>query len=131
CLIIEAPRISTEKIITNDLVEIAPDNKFKWLGRVDNVINSGGVKLFPEVIESKLATKISALFFVCGILDSVLGETVVLVMEAEQYKLDHSIFEDLDKYEKPKEVFFIPQFTLTENGKIKRKEILTQLNSFL
>lgn len=127
CLVIEAPRISPQTIITNDLVKIKSETEFIWLGRVDNAVNSGGIKLFPEVIENKLAHKIATPFFVGGIPDSVLGEKLILVIEGEQYELAQNIFDVLDKYEKPKKVFFIPNFTLTESGKIKRKEILLQL----
>lgn len=127
CLVIDAPRISDEKIITNDLVEIKSETRFTWLGRIDNVVNSGGIKLFPEKIEAKLTTKIPYRFFAGGIPDSVLGEKLVLVIEAEDYELVENLFEDLDKYEKPKEVFFVPEFIETESGKIKRNEVLDSI----
>ncbi len=127
CLVIDAPRISDQTITTNDLVEIKSENEFKWLGRIDNVINSGGIKLFPETIEAKLTSKIDKPFFVGGISDSVLGEKLVLVVESSPFELQNDMFDGLDKYEKPKKVFFLPKFTLTESGKIKRKEILMQL----
>jgi O-succinylbenzoic acid--CoA ligase len=44
------------------------------------------------------------------------------VIEGEKQTLDTTIFDSLDKYEKPKEVFFVSQFIETANGKIKRKE---------
>src|SRR5690606_6077881 len=127
CLIIDAPRISSQTIITNDLVQIKSENEFKWLGRIDNVINSGGIKLFPEIIEAKLTSKIGMPFFMGGIPDSVLGEKLVLIVESSPFELENDIFDGLEKYEKPKKVFFIPNFTLTESGKIKRKEIVRQL----
>jgi O-succinylbenzoic acid--CoA ligase len=123
CLVIDAPKISNEAIITNDLVELTSENQFVFLGRMDNVINSGGIKLIPEKIEAKLSDKIKERFFVTGKQDSVLGEKLVLVIEGEKQLLDESIFDGLDKYEKPKEVFYISKFSETENGKIKRKEI--------
>lgn len=122
CLIIDAPRLSDEKIITNDVVEIIEGNKFIWLGRFDNVINSGGVKLFPEKIEEKLLGKIPHRFFVIGKPDVSLGEKLILVIEGEPYAIDDSVFEGLDKYEKPKEVLFVSKFSETETGKIKRAE---------
>ena len=54
CLVIEAPKIADKPIVTNDLVELISDNEFKWLGRYDSIINSGGIKLIPEQIEKKL-----------------------------------------------------------------------------
>src|SRR5690606_7036474 len=79
CLVIDAPRISEEKIVTNDLVELKSQTEFVWLGRIDNVVNSGGIKLFPEKIEEKLNDKIPHRFFVGGIPDSILGEKLILV----------------------------------------------------
>lgn len=127
CLVIDAPQLSDERLITNDLVELINDHQFVLLGRIDNVVNSGGVKLIPEKIEEKLADAIAARFFVGGIPDADLGEKLVLVIEGEKQVLDDSIFTVLDKYEKPKAVFFVPEFEITESGKIKRKAILKAL----
>ena len=127
CLVIDAPKISKELIVTNDLVEILNDNQFIFLGRIDNVVNSGGIKLIPEQIEGKLANVIHSRFFLGGIPDAVLGEKLVLVIEGEKNASTELNFEVLDKYEKPKDVFYIPKFLETENGKIKRKEILKNI----
>ena len=122
CLVIEALSISDEKIITNDLVNLISPTQFEFLGRLDNVINSGGIKLMPEQIEEKLTSLISQRFFVIGLPDVDLGEKLVLVIEGEKFDLDQSIFNKLDKYEKPKEILFVPKFKETGNGKIIRKE---------
>ena len=124
CLVIRAPRVSDDEIISNDLVDIIDYNKFIFLGRRDNVINSGGVKLIPEQIEQKLAGKIKGRFYIHSKPDATLGEKVILIIEGEQQEIDSSIFEGLDKYEKPKEIIFVPVFKQTENGKIIRKESL-------
>lgn len=122
CLVIHAPRISDEVIVTNDLVELINENQFVFLGRIDNIINSGGIKLLPEQIEEKLSGKIKNRFFVIGKADETLGEKLVLVVEGEKQVFGDSIFEGLDKYEKPKEIVFTPKFEETGSGKIKRKE---------
>ena len=124
CLVIHAPKISNEIIVTNDLVELVNENQFVFLGRHDNIVNSGGIKLIPEQIEEKLSDKIVQRFFVAGKPDDTLGEKLVLVIEGEKQKISDSIFKDLDKYEKPKEVLFVYKFIETDNGKIKRKETL-------
>ncbi len=123
CLVIDAPKIVDEQVVTNDLVELINDNQFVFLGRIDHVVNSGGIKLIPEQIEEKLSPLITSRFFVTGIPDTVLGEKLVLIIEGEQQTLDKSIFDTLDKYERPKEIIYIPEFKETHNGKIKRKEI--------
>lgn len=127
CLVISAPNLNADKIITNDVVQLISNNQFMWLGRFDNVVNSGGIKLFPEQIESKLSNKITNRFFVTGVPDEQLGEKLILVIEGDSYDLEASVFEELDKYEKPKAVRFVPHFPETETGKIKRSEIITSL----
>lgn len=128
CLVIDAHRISGEKIITNDLVDLVSDTKFIWKGRIDTVINSGGIKLIPEQIEEKLATSIPRRFFVYGEADETLGEKLVLYVEGESYSIDETIFDILDKYEKPKEIRFIPEFKETVLGKVIRKESVLSLS---
>ncbi|RTY72701.1 AMP-binding protein [Flavobacterium sp. LS1R10] len=123
CLVINAPKISSEAIVTNDIVELINENQFIFLGRIDNIINSGGIKLIPEQIEEKLATMIHSRFFVTAKQDLVLGEKLVLIIEGEQQIIAETVFDVLDKYEKPKEVLFVAKFAETQNGKIKRKEI--------
>jgi O-succinylbenzoic acid--CoA ligase len=122
CLVVLAKNISNEKIVTNDIVNLISDTQFVWLGRFDNVINSGGIKLMPEQIEDKLTELISRRYFINGEPDDILGEKVVLYIEGETMKLDESVFNTLDKYEKPKEVVFIPKFKETATGKIMRAE---------
>jgi len=124
CLVIHAPSVNKEAIITNDLVELKDDDTFRWLGRIDNVINSGGVKLFPEQIEEKLAHYISNRFFVIGKDDEVLGNKLVLVIESEPYELTEETFLELHAYEKPKEIQFVTSFKETPTGKILRRDNL-------
>ena len=102
------------------MVDLVSDSQFVWKGRFDNVINSGGIKLIPEQIEEKLSTLIPRHFFVYGQADELLGEKLVLYVEGEPMTIDDAIFEALDKYEKPKEVVFIPEFKRTATGKVIR-----------
>ncbi|WP_162127881.1 AMP-binding protein [Flavobacterium phycosphaerae] len=124
CLVIHAPRISDDVIVTNDIVELVNENQFVFLGRMDNVINSGGIKLIPEQIEQKLSGKIHQRFFIAAKPDTELGEKVILVVEGAEENFETTLFDALDKYEKPKEVVFLPKFKDTPTGKILRKESL-------
>lgn len=124
CLVISVSSISDEPIVTNDLVELITENQFIFLGRIDNVINSGGVKLIPEQIEAKLIGKIDARFFVTGIPDTILGEKLILVIEGEKQEFALDFFDVLGKFEKPKEIVFVPKFKENENGKLLRKPSL-------
>jgi O-succinylbenzoic acid--CoA ligase len=125
CLVIHAPKIIAEDtVVTNDLVELVNENQFLFLGRIDNIINSGGVKIMPEQVEKKLDGKIDRRFFIASKEDTELGEKVVLVVEGNSFEIDKAIFEGLDKYERPKEIVFVNNFKETENGKVLRKESL-------
>ena len=124
CLVIIASHISETKISTNDVIELLSETQFLLLGRIDNVINSGGVKLFPEQIEAKLSDKIKQRFFVIGIPDEKLGEQVLIVIEGKPTLFDDLIFENLDPHEKPKSIRFVTKFIETESGKVMRKETL-------
>lgn len=131
CLVINAPYLNRAPIITNDLVDLVSEKAFKWLGRFDNIINSGGVKLIPEAIELKLATTIKKRFFVTGIPDEKLGQKVVLLIENEGDAPDLidkiKSLKTLKKYEVPKEILFMEKFVETVNGKISRKNTLQQI----
>ena len=124
CLIIEAVELSSDKIITNDIVEILNPTQFILKGRIDNVINSGGVKIFPEEVEEKIAKYISARFFIASKSDSKFGEKVILVIEGKPFEIENVIFSELSKYQIPKEIVFINNFVETETNKINRKKTL-------
>ena len=129
CLCIQAPGISDKEIVTNDIVELISDHQFNWLGRYDNIINSGGVKLIPEAIEKKFKTLIQERFFLAAVPDQVLGEKLILIVEGEQenelleslqdFQTHHS--HEISRYEIPKQVYFTKAFIQTDTGKIKRK----------
>ncbi len=127
CLVIDAPMITDQKIETNDIVKLTDKGSFEWLGRYNNVINSGGVKLHPEVIETKLQAFISERFFVTSLPDDIFGEKLVLVVESDDKQFDQAIFKVLDKYEVPKDIFFIKNFVETHSGKIQREKTKVSL----
>ncbi|MDC8001579.1 AMP-binding protein [Aequorivita todarodis] len=125
CLQIHAPEISEESIVTNDVVELISPTSFKFLGRADNVINTGGVKVHPEVVEEKLSLHIKEPLFIASEKDDALGERVIIIIESKnQLKFEDytEAFKSLSAYEKPKKIYILPQFIYTETGKIKRLE---------
>ncbi len=107
-----------KSLITNDLIEFISNNTFKWLGRVDFVINSGGVKVHPEVVERKLAPQMTHPFMVTSLPDKRLGEKVILIQESETNR--EVDFSALDKYERPRETYSLKQIERTPSGKIDR-----------
>lgn len=126
CLVIRAPHLQARCFVTNDLVKLHDETRFEWLGRYDHVINSGGIKFSPEILERKMEGCISGHFFVTSRPDARLGEHVVLVLEgpvatpAELRELRRRLRACLHPYEMPKEVFCQPRFLRTSSGKVKR-----------
>lgn len=126
CLRIWAPNVNAEILETNDLVEIKDGNKFRFLGRIDNVINSGGAKIFPEELEALVKKEIPNEVVFLGLNDERLGQKLVLVIEGEKLK---GIIEKIGnisfdkKFHKPKEIIFIDTIPRTPNGKVNRTEL--------
>jgi len=124
CLVISAPHLSEKKFITNDIVELENNQSFNFIGRYDNVINSGGIKISPEKVEQKLSSLIQNRFILAGLPDDLLGQKVVLIIEGQARSSIDFTNTALLKYEIPKQVFFIDNFPETESGKIIRTQVL-------
>jgi O-succinylbenzoic acid--CoA ligase len=128
CLIIDAPGIAHGTVVTNDLVELVSERQFYWVGRNDTVINSGGVKIIPELLEEKIRQYIGSPFFAAGIPHTSLGEQLVLIVEGNEQKdtLKTILGEltTLRKYEQPRAIYFVDSFLRTPTNKIRRKDTL-------
>lgn len=127
CLKIFAPKLNPEILQTNDIVELLNEKHFKFLGRFDNVINSGGVKIFAEELENLVKKHIDRDLVFLGKPDETLGEKLVLVVEGEKDENLKSEILNLkfeNKFHSPKEILFLEKFPRAENGKVLRKEIL-------
>jgi O-succinylbenzoic acid--CoA ligase len=130
CLWIQSPMSGAEKIETNDSIELRSKNTFVWQGRADFVVNSGGVKLFPEQLEKKINAWMSdrypgVPYFFFGEADERLGERLVLYVEGEASQLNLEALEEelkklLGKFEVPKKINLLPRFTYTDTGKVNR-----------
>lgn len=112
-----------DAISTNDIVEILDSTRFRWLGRQDEVINTGGKKVFAHQIESKLQSQFSVSFFVTAVNDDKFGQRVVLVLESQEVaeSLTKSSFETLSNYERPKSIFVLKRFEYSALGKLLKK----------
>lgn len=133
CLAIKAPHLLKEEIQTNDVVELIGRNSFRWLGRADSAINSGGIKIHPEQVEKKLEGIIPSSYFISSIPDDVLENKVVLVIESANYtsqqeaELNVQLQKLLTKYELPKQIFYVPRFSYSTSNKVLRKATLDNL----
>lgn len=131
CLVISAPHLG-DPVVTNDVVNLINDYEFEWLGRWDLVINSGGVKIHPEVVEKKLertfaAHGINNRFFIAAQPHAQLHQQVVVVVEGDPTVLT-TVWPEakqmLSKYEIPKLLLAIPSFSETASGKVDRMKTL-------
>lgn len=126
CLVINAPRLSGQRFVTNDVVLLTDDRHFVWQGRYDNVIMSGGLKFCAEEIERKISSLIASRYYITSTPDALLGERIVLVIEAVAYDeaqlvaLRENLAQHLTRYEMPREIRFMPCFETTYSGKVKR-----------
>lgn len=126
CLVISAPHLSEENVVTNDVAELISDMSFVWKGRFDNVINTGGVKVHPEVVEDSLRGMIDRRFYVMAEPDVKFGEIVVLKIEGTPLsddllrKLQSDMARRLSKFERPKKILFLAKFRETDSGKVIR-----------
>ncbi|WP_448530638.1 AMP-binding protein [Raineya sp.] len=132
CLCITSPTTDFQEIITNDIAEILPNDTFRIIGRMDNVINSGGVKIQLEMVEKIVekvfeAENIHNRFFCTGIPDEKLGQKLVLCVEnacwnvEKEEKILNKIAQlTTNKYYVPKSILYKSRFEQTATGKIKR-----------
>ena len=140
CLVIDAPQVCAETLVTNDIVEIEPyiynkveKLRFRIKGRKDNVICSGGIKIQIEEVETLLKPYLEKPFMLAKKKDEKFGEIAVLLSEDEDIKKVEATVRRLlsDESEKssdhkkykywiPKEFRYVEHLPLTETGKPKR-----------
>ena len=120
CLVINAPAVHEEPLVTNDLAEI-DGNRFRILGRKDNVICSGGIKIQIEEVEALLRPHLSMPFMITKIPDARLGQQMVLLTEdADRRKIEAVCRQVLPRYWQPRQVIYTEKLPLTETGKPAR-----------
>lgn len=124
CLVIDAPEVAESTLVTHDIVEIAADGRrFKVLGRKDNVICSGGIKIQIEEVERLLRPHLTTPFLVSKRPDKVLGEAVALLTEATDLAAIEGICRTvLPPYWRPRHYQHTGHLPLTETGKPARAE---------
>jgi O-succinylbenzoic acid--CoA ligase len=136
CLVIDAPEVCAERLVTNDIVEIS-QGRFRVVGRKDNVICSGGIKIQAEEVERALKPYLHVPFMITKRKDSKFGEIVVMMVECRgerreergerieeslKTRLQRLCREHLPKYWQPRDFVFVERIPMTETGKIARKE---------
>lgn len=129
CLMIDAPLVHDGVLVTHDRVEMREDAETGWrqfriLGRKDNVIDSGGVKIQIEEVEAALRPFISTPYAITKAKDEKFGEIVVLVSESDDTDALRDICEKrLPRYWQPRRYEHLAKIPMTETGKIARKKL--------
>mgnify|MGYP004443172315 FL=1 len=129
CLVIIAPNFSFKRLVTNDIVSLVDNRSFFWRGRFDNVINTGGIKIFPEELEKEISGFVSYPFYIVGAPDPKWGTRIEMVVECgEEYKekIQETLRKRLDHVKIPKNIYFVDTLPRTNTGKIKREIINLQ-----
>ena len=126
CLVIDAPLVCPSRLVTNDIAELSsgtdPEVKFRILGRKDNVICSGGIKIQIEMVERQLRPHLQAPFLITKRPDAKFGEAVVLLTEGTVPEAKEVCERILPKYHQPRVYLHVDQIPLTATGKPARQQ---------
>lgn len=123
CLVVSAPAVCAERLVTHDLAELRADGRFRILGRIDNTICSGGIKIQIEEAERLLAPHLSVPFCISWQPDPRLGQAVVLLTEhARPQQLRDVCRQHLPPLWQPRRYQHVSRIPLTPTGKVARKE---------
>jgi len=120
-LIINASKVADDIIYTNDVAELLPDGRFRILGRTDNIINSGGIKMQAEAMEETLRPVLSGNFAITSVPHPKFGEAIVLLISQEHTISTEQIKALLPPFQRPKYILEVEKIPLTPTGKINRK----------
>ena len=123
-LVIHAPSLSKEKLFTHDIAEINGRGQFRILGRTDNIITSGGIKISPEILEQRIGM-IGIPYMFTAVQDPVLGQALTLLYSAESPDITPNaviarLEGSLSRYERPRYIFNVSALPFTETGKPAR-----------
>ena len=122
CLVIDAPEVCEDRLVTNDIAELDDDGRFRILGRKDNVICSGGIKIQAEEVERLLRPHLRVPYLISKRPDEKFGEVVVLLTEGDVETAKTVCEAVLPKYQRPKAYVHVSEIPLTETGKPARRQ---------
>ncbi len=123
CLVITAPEVCAETIVTNDIAQIDSDGRFRIIGRRDNVICSGGIKIQTEEVEALLRPYLQQPFIITKLPDEKLGEAVTLLTEGiDTDEISQVCSQVLPRYWMPRHFFHTDHIPQTATGKPARAE---------
>lgn len=120
CLVIDAPAVHEGRLVTHDRAELS-SRGFRIIGRKDNVICSGGIKIQIEEVERALKPFMRGGFMITKRKDEKFGEIVVMLTEqTDMAEVEELCVAALPKYWCPRRYIHVAQIPLTETGKPAR-----------
>jgi O-succinylbenzoic acid--CoA ligase len=140
CLVVDLPGVTMGPVKTNDLVEIGPGgDSFTWLGRSDNVINTGGIKVIPEILEERIEKLLGTSVLLLPVADEKLGQKMVLLVEGTldedpksikitEDKLKSKLATVLSSHELPRQLILVSQIPRNASFKPDRKAAVALLS---
>jgi len=133
CLVLDMPGVTTGEVVSNDLVEIVADGSgFRWLGRYDNVINTGGIKVIPELLEQRISALLQTTCLLLPLPDEKLGQKMVLMVEwtvsaPPDAEWERLFREQLAPHEVPKQIIPVNEIPRNTSFKPDRQEALKMI----
>jgi O-succinylbenzoic acid--CoA ligase len=170
CLVLRSPITQNQWLTTNDVVEIQNidfhknsnnsnelpkySQRFKWIGRSDFTINSGGIKIQIETVENQIIETLNwsrTDFFCWGFPHESLGQELTLIVLSESLiiqdlnlqqpptstqgkcEIQRLLAEKMqtipwkNPYLKPRRIEIISPFIYTETQKIQREKTVQLL----
>ena len=127
CLVIESSTLSFGRLVTNDMIRLTSEHSFEWLGRYDNVINSGGIKIHPEEIERVMNALLpkGVTAYVTSRPSENWGREAVIVTDSRE--ITQEIIERLKTllppHHAPRDIIYLDKIPLTSSGKIIRQQL--------
>ncbi len=121
-LIVHVPVVVDEPVVTNDMAEIMEDGTFRILGRKDNAINTGGIKVQAEEVEAKIRPYIKGNFAITSLPHPKLGQAIVLLIEptADPGTVRETVRKLLPRYQQPLHILTVKAVPQTGSGKTDR-----------
>jgi O-succinylbenzoic acid--CoA ligase len=127
CLVAHVPFLP-EPVVSNDVVETIDEQTFVWKTRFDNLINTGGLKVIPEEVETEIAKILKHEFAIIGLPDKKLGQKITLVIESEkridENQLRETLSKNLKPHQIPKEIRYLKILPRNAAFKVERKKLL-------
>lgn len=132
CLVIYAPEVNPARLVTNDIAEMDGRRRFRIIGRKDNVIDSGGIKIQAEEVERRLRPSMRCGFMITKVSDGRLGEAVTLLVDGmDGEDIEAVCRAALPRHWVPRHILRVARLPVTATGKPARAEASAMAGALL